>query len=127
MEKDFDSWNKIKRNIESNSKAPFFYERELWWCSIGENVGSEISGKHENFERPALILKVLNKQNAIILPLTTKARINPKHYLLFHAKIRSAVILQQIRFVSGKRLIRKIGMIGNEEFDQIKVLVKNLL
>ncbi|MEK7104887.1 MAG: hypothetical protein AAB868_02505 [Patescibacteria group bacterium] len=41
MEKDFDNWNKRKKEI--NSEEPnFYHEKEIRWCSLGINIGNEI-------------------------------------------------------------------------------------
>ena len=41
MEKDFDGWNETKKQIHGRHDAPFYHERELWWCTLGVNVGFE--------------------------------------------------------------------------------------
>jgi len=47
--KDFDAWNVKKKLTDTKmSSAPFFKERDIWWMSIGLNVGYEEDGKHEN-------------------------------------------------------------------------------
>ena len=54
--KDFDSWNKEKKGLENvGHDILSFHEREIWWCSIGINLGDEQDGKNELFERPVLI------------------------------------------------------------------------
>lgn len=49
MEKEFDAWSLIKKQIHSMEGRAFAHPREIWWCSLGINVGAEIDGKHENF------------------------------------------------------------------------------
>jgi len=39
MKKDFQNWHKIKADIDQFRLSPFFREREIWWCSLGANVG----------------------------------------------------------------------------------------
>ena len=47
--KNFDGWNVKKKLADAKlSNAPFFKERDIWWMSIGINVGYEEDGKHEN-------------------------------------------------------------------------------
>ena len=76
MQKDFDIWNKQKKLLNiRNITNLYFSERQIWWCSIGCNIGSEIDGKHINFERPVLILKKVNKAQFIGIPLTSKKKI----------------------------------------------------
>lgn len=56
--KDFDTWSKEKKTLEQEGHDSLvFHEREIWWCSIGINVGDEQDGKNERFERPVLVLK----------------------------------------------------------------------
>ena len=41
--KDFDKWNEKKKTIDQKeiSDQTFFNEREIWWGSLGLNVGFE--------------------------------------------------------------------------------------
>jgi hypothetical protein len=45
--KDLDRWNELKKKIDSYpaDNVPYFHEREIWFCSIGHNVGFEQDGK----------------------------------------------------------------------------------
>ena len=64
MEKDFNLWNSEKQNIDRKFLKDFYFsEREIWWCSVGINVGVEVNGKNSKFERPVLVLKKFNGQN----------------------------------------------------------------
>ncbi len=43
MIKDFDSWNNEKQNIEKYFPNEIsFHEKEIWWCSIGINIGDDL-------------------------------------------------------------------------------------
>ena len=55
--KPFDRWNKVKQRLERKNidNSFHFYEREVWWCSLGVNVGVEVDGKNHQFERPVLV------------------------------------------------------------------------
>ena len=44
MKKDFEKWHKKKTDIDNSSKRLFFHEREVWFCSIGMNIGYEQDG-----------------------------------------------------------------------------------
>ena len=59
MEKDFDKWNELKKKIDTREDIEeneiFIKNRQIWWCSIGLNVGSEQNGHGEVFERPVLV------------------------------------------------------------------------
>src|SRR5258708_38666648 len=44
--KRFFEWIGLKEKLhEAKHQPPLVSERDMWWASIGENVGSEINGK----------------------------------------------------------------------------------
>jgi mRNA interferase MazF len=56
----FFEWIGLKEKLHrSDHKPPFVSERDLWWTSLGENVGSEVNGKSGRFSRPVLIMRKL--------------------------------------------------------------------
>ena len=57
MPDDFDKWNNKKKQLHVRTNAPTFKEREVWWCSLGANIGTEQNGKGQNFTRPVLVLR----------------------------------------------------------------------
>lgn len=127
MQKNFDSWNHLKKGIE-NAKSPPFKEREIWWCHVGMNLGYEILGKNETFSRPVLVLKKHNAHTFFGLPLTTTAKPNPYHYFPLHFNHRDgSIVLSQGRTLSSKRLIRKMGRISEHKFTQIMDAYKKSL
>ncbi|MFA6386700.1 MAG: type II toxin-antitoxin system PemK/MazF family toxin [Candidatus Paceibacterota bacterium] len=119
--KNFDEWNIIKKEINTKdiSRDLFFYEREVWWCSVGINVGVESDGKNENFERPCLIIKKFNSDMIWIVPLTSKEHYGDHYQKIIHDAGVSWVCLSQIKTISTKRLLRKIGMVSEPEFFMI--------
>jgi hypothetical protein len=63
MLKDYRKWSPVKAIIHNSGSHPLGYkEREVWWCSVGENIGFEEDGKNELFNRPVLILKIFSKE-----------------------------------------------------------------
>jgi mRNA-degrading endonuclease toxin of MazEF toxin-antitoxin module len=119
MPKDFDGWNREKKRI--NDVSPVFAnEREIWWCSLGVNVGDEEDGKNMLFERPVLVLKKFNARIVLAVPLTTKVKPNPYYFPFAHDGMTFAVILSQVRLVSTKRFTRLIWKMGRKRFGEIK-------
>jgi mRNA interferase MazF len=114
--KRFDEWNKRKKRIDDSNFVPLFSEREIWWCSIGENIGFEENGKNENFSRPVLILKKYNNDLFIGLAMTSQPKRNRFHYEI---SPESFVILSQQRALSGKRLIRQISTLSENKFSEL--------
>lgn len=126
MQKDFDSWSNKKKEIHGTLKPSdfYFHEREIWWCSLGINIGYEQDGKNDNFERPVLILRKFNRDIALIIPLTSVAKENKYHHKLNTSG--SFVILSQVRLISTKRLLRRVEKIVENEFNEIMAKIKKL-
>ena len=121
IKKDFDGWNKIKKQVEAKpiDKELYFHEREVWWCSAGVNIGIESDGKNGHFERPILIVKKFNGEMIWIVPLTSKEKSGSYYQRIVHDGGISWVYLSQLKTISSKRLMRKIGMISEAEFDLV--------
>ena len=134
MQKDFKKWHEKKVKIHNDKIRPFFHERDVWFSSLGENIGFEQDGSGENFLRPALILRKFNNEVVWALPLT---RTNKTGKYYFHISFvadegannnrTSVVILTQIRLVDAKRLQYKIGTVKEDEFLKIKEALVALL
>ena len=128
MQKDFETWHKKKQKAQDIVQRPMFNEREIWWCSLGANVGDEQDGKGENFTRPVLILKKFNRNICLVVPLSSKLKEHIPFYaeISFHGKKQSALLLQ-IRVVDAKRLRDKMGRLEKEQAVKIKDMIKDFL
>src|SRR3989344_1315008 len=74
MEKEYDDWNKLKKSLSTKKSNVFFHEREIWFCSLGKNIGYEEDGKNELFERPILIIRKFNNSIFLAIPLTSSKK-----------------------------------------------------
>ena len=119
--KDFDSWGNEKKKLEQiGFESLPFHEREIWWCSIGINLGDEQDGKNELFERTILVVKKFNNKVAWVLPMTTKDKKGRYYYQIkYDGKIFN-VILSQLRLTSVKRFRRLVRKISPKQFGEIK-------
>jgi mRNA interferase MazF len=126
MEKNFEDWNLKKKEIHIKNKAPLFTEREVWWCSLGINVGSEEDGKGLNYLRPVLVVRKFNKDIFYGLPITSKEKDDIFHSLINSGEIKGSVILSQMRLIDSKRLSFLLGKITSKELDDIKKKLKAL-
>jgi mRNA interferase MazF len=127
MEKDFLIWHELKLSINEKETALLFQEQEIWWCSLGKNIGVEENGKNEKFVRPVVILKKFSKDMFWGLPMTSKDKIGKYYYNFFFNGGQHTVLISQLRVLSGKRLLRKIGKINNKQFDEIKMAVIQII
>ena len=127
-EKNFDTWNTMKKHIEYSESRIVCNEREIWWCSLGLNIGHEQDGKNEKFERPVLIIRKFSRFTCLCIPLTTSTKEN-----IFHKPIPSFgeanfVITSQIKLISTKRLLRRFNkIISRKDFREIKKAIHNLI
>ena len=119
--KDFESWNAEKQSLEKFGPEFLpFHEREIWWCSIGINLGDEQDGKNELFERPVLVVRKFNKKIAWVLPMSTKTKEGIYYHNLEYDGRVFSIILSQFRLVSVKRFRRFVRKISPHQFSIIK-------
>jgi mRNA interferase MazF len=110
----------IKKEIEEISKFVEFSETEIWWTSIGLNIGDEEDGKNEKYERPVLVIKKFSGKLFVGVPLSTKVKIG-KFYVNFKTEsFEYSVLLSQAKVMSSKRLIRKINKLSRGRFNLVK-------
>ena len=117
MEKDFDRWNRSKKNIHANRERPFYHAREIWWCAVGVNVGNELDGTGTQHDRPVLVIRPFNAETFFGVALVGHSRAGRYYFPLGKIEDRDAVAnLSQARLFDTKRLIRKMGTIDERTF-----------
>src|SRR3989339_695352 len=105
MTKDFDGWHPLKKQLDAKTGLPTFKEREIWWCSVGVNVGFELYGKGQVFTRPVLVIRKFGASTFFGAPLTTS--IKPGYYripYILQGK-QGFVVLDQTRTYDARRLV----------------------
>jgi mRNA interferase MazF len=128
MSKDYDSWNKRKKNIDKHNENKFYHAREVWWCILGLNIGFEQDGTGDDFERPVLILKGFSRNVCTVISLTTSTKKNPYHISAGKIDEKEAfAIISQIRLIDTKRFINKICTLDQEKFEIIRKAAKDIL
>jgi mRNA interferase MazF len=127
MEKDFDRWNEQKKLLNTKNEKFFFKEGEIWWCSIGMNVGAESYGKGQTFNRPVLVLKKLSEKSFIGIPLSSKIKQGSWFIDITLPEGKRTALLYQIRMLSTNRFQWHIDTLESEEFMQVKQKLKQLL
>lgn len=128
MEKDFKGWFDDKRKLDAEEKPPFYHEREIWWCALGVNVGSEQDGTGKNFDRPVVVVRGFNKDVCFIVALTGKKRDSKFHlYLGKVEEVEASAILSQVRLIDTRRLVKKICTLDDGKFEELKVRLRNIL
>ncbi len=118
--KDYAAWHVKKGEIEARATVPEFSERDIWWCSLGLNVGHEEDGKNNDFERPVCVLRKFNKDMFIGLPLTSAEKDSPYYFPHTLHETAGSIILSQGRLLSAKRLQRKLGRMSRGKFGELR-------
>lgn len=129
MFNEIDTWSKVKKSLAAGGYDELkFREREIWWCAIGLNLGDEEYGKNEMFERPVLIIKKFNHRLAWAVPMTSVPRFGDYYYPLRDVGgKKSYLMLSQIKVISVKRFQRYIGMVGTQEFSEVRARLRLLI
>lgn len=125
---EFNNWNEKKKKAHNDKQRPFFHEQEVWFCSLGANIGFEQDGRGDDFLRPVLILKKFNNEIFWALPMTKNAKKGKYYHIIsIDGREPSALILSQIRLIDAKRLAYKIGLVEMQDFVAVKEKIKQLL
>ena len=127
--KHFDEWNAEKKKLDQGAfSPPLFKEREIWWCSFGVNVGSEVCGKNTYFRRPVLIIKKFAHTSFVGVPLSSKPKLGSWYIAITHSDgMQNTANLAQVRYIDYRRLDKKIGSLDTSDFKRVKEQLKNVL
>lgn len=127
MEKDFDKWNELKKDLENKSSEVIIKEWEIWWSNFWLNVKTEACWKWENFRRPVLVLKKLSHENFIIIPLSTKLKTWTWFANYEIDWIWYSALLYQIKMIHKNRFYVNEWKLERKQFLEIKKRLKLLL
>ena len=128
--KDFDSWNELKKKIDTKNDLPdnFPKEGEVWMSTVGINIGYEQNGSEDNFSRPMLIVKKFNNHMLWAMPLSTKQKDFDFYFNYTDPNDQKvSAILAQMKLVSVKRLKRDLYIMRDKLFNEIKQKLKLFL
>ena len=119
--KRFLEWIGLKEKLHNkNHRPPLVSQGDIWWASVGENVGSEINGKNDLFSRPAIIFKKLAHGFYFVIPTTTQLK-EGTWYVRFRQQEKEMVAcLHQARAIDYRRLSSKLGTMDDEDFARVK-------
>jgi len=127
MSKKFSEWNELKIQLHNNKKEQYFKERDIFWVSIGVNIGFEQDGKGEIFSRPVLIVKKYGKNIFFGIPLSTQLKEGSFFFDFELDGQKSSALLVQARIYDAKRLENKIEKLSVEDFKRLKIKLGELL
>lgn len=118
------NWLELKIRLWTKKDEVVFKQGEIWWCSLGFNLGEEIFGKGKKFTRPILIFKKFTGNSFMGLPLTTHGKKGSWYVEISHGNRKSFALLNQARILDKKRLVNRINTLGQKDYNKVK---KNFL
>ncbi|OGL99641.1 hypothetical protein A2318_01535 [Candidatus Uhrbacteria bacterium RIFOXYB2_FULL_45_11] len=126
----FDSWNILKKQIDSETNPPNLFpkEGEIWMSYLGKNIGFEQNGGGDSFSRPVVIVKKFNNQMFWSIPLSTKQKRLDFYFNYIDPNMQHvSAILAQMKLISVKRLKRKLYEMNPNQLIKMKQQLKSFL
>ena len=126
MTKDFDGWNEAKKRTDIGA-VRFYTVREIWWCRLGVNIGTEQDGKGKKYVRPCVIIYSFGKDACLVIPLTTSTRTHPLRIDIGTVYGEPAKAnISQMRVIDTRRLLKKIEFLDKTPFAELKKHIRGL-
>lgn len=118
--KDFYGWIRLKAKLHFMRRLRNISDGDVWWCAMGENIGTEINGKSKTFARPILVVRKLSRFNFIGVPLTSQAHSGSWYVSFVFRGIREVAVVSQVRNISVFRLYNKMGTVSDNDLELIR-------
>jgi len=113
----YDRWNSHKKKVQSKERKLHIKNSEIYFVSIGQNIGYESYGKDESFLRPVIVLKKLSKNTFVGIPLTSREKAGSYYFTFSYKNDKtSTAMLNQIRVFDTKRIVYKSGFMKKDTF-----------
>jgi mRNA-degrading endonuclease toxin of MazEF toxin-antitoxin module len=127
MKKDYREWMPVKATINNNPKPIGYKVGDIYWVSIGDNIGWEQDGKGELFTRPVLVIAGFTRNLFWGIPLTTNVRTGSFYFDLGEVSGKSSVaILPQLRAFDVARVSGSGVPLGHVAAQTIKLIRSKL-
>jgi len=117
-----DKWNTLKKRLYNKKNTIHFRQGEIYFLSIGHNIGFESYGKSHLYLRPVLVYRKLSKTTFIGIPLTSKEK-EGNYYFSFRYKdsTLSTAMFNQLRVFDIKREDYYSGSINKKVFKELEI------
>lgn len=123
----FDKWNELKKEI-SQKGSVYTKEGQIYYASLGHNIGFEQNGRGDKFMRPILIYKKFGKETILGIPLSSQVKEGRFYYTFsFQANKLSVALLSQIRLLDTRRLYSRLGRMKKDDFIKMKQKLNELI
>lgn len=124
----FDNWNDLKKKLHLKEEIITFYQGNIYFMSIGQNIGHESYGKNNLFLRPVLVYKKLSKTTFIGIPLTSSKKEGSYYFSFNYKKDKtSTAMLNQMRVFDIRRSEYLSGKINKNIYKNLEEKVNNFM
>ncbi len=113
-------WCRLKIALWKKDSKVIFKQGEIWWCSLGMNLGEEIFGKGIKFTRPVLIFRKFTSHSFLGLPLTKQEKQGTWYVEITMHSTKNWVMLNQARVLDSKRLVDRVGTLDDADLKKVK-------
>ena len=126
-EKNFDAWNEKKKLIHERRPPPHIKAGDVWWCSIGVNVGHEQDGKNEWHERPVCVIRCFGTELVWTIPFTTQKQEGFYYVYAPFDKRDNWAMITHVHLLSTRRLSHRVGSVPRASVVEICERISHLL
>lgn len=129
MDKNYLAWSSTKEKINNvKERVSFFNEKDVWFASVGLNIGFEQDGKGEEYLRPVIVLKKFNNETFWGVSLTTQKKAGRYYFELGFSNGRTSTVnISQLRLMDSKRLKYKVSTVNEFDFLELKKRITFIL
>lgn len=114
------AWCRLKILLWNKQSKVVFKQRDIWWCSLGVNLGEEMFGKGEKFTRPVLVFRKFTSNSFLGLPITKQEKQGSWYVEITIHREKRWVMLNQARVLDKKRLTNRIGVLDDADSQKVK-------
>lgn len=114
------NWCRLKITLWEKQSKIIFKQGDIWWCSLGMNLGEEMFGKGEKFTRPVLVFRKFTSNSFLGLPLTMQKKEGSWYVKITIRGDNRWIMLNQARVIDKKRLTNRIGALDDNDFQKVK-------
>jgi len=124
----YDEWNRLKKKLSKKKEKIKFTQGNIYFMSVGHNIGGEAYGHDKLFLRPVLVYKKLSSDTFIGIPLTSKQK-EGNYFFTFRytKKTLSTALLNQMKVFDIKRTAYYDGYINVKDFTKLRDQVKEFV
>jgi UDP-N-acetylbacillosamine transaminase len=128
MKDKFNKWNNLKQNLQDKNENIKFKRGDIYFMSVGQNIGYEQYGKGDYFLRPVIVYKKLSRSTFLGIPLTSKQKEGSYYFSFKYKKDKiSVAMLNQIRVFDIKRHKYYDGYMNRKIFSKLQDKVNNFM